>query len=368
MSLMTIPFYDSKRVHNEYESLLEASLLNDLSEGQYISGKKVKVLETSLQDFLDIEHCITCANGSEALTIAIKALEIEIDSEVIIPSFNYISAAESATLCQLKPVFCDVSSLHFNTTLTDIKLKISAKTKLVIVTHMFGLPVEDIQEIANYCKEKGIFLIEDNAQSFGSKINNQYAGTFGDISTTSFFPTKNLGAIGDGGAIFTSNNDLAKKIKALASHGQSTKYHFDYCGFNSRLDTLQAGILIEKLAFLPSDLEKRKVNAYQYLSELKDVKGIQLPQKENNTFNQFSILVTEKNRDKLASQLKTLGIQPMIYYPLGLHKQKAFSNLEKCNLAQTEMICSSILSLPIFPGLRNDEISYICSSLKNICG
>jgi UDP-2-acetamido-2-deoxy-ribo-hexuluronate aminotransferase len=364
---MNISFFDSNALHKDYQSELESSLLSTLNEGKYIKGPSVKILEEQLACLIDVKNCISCANGSEAITLAIKALKLDQGSEVIIPSFNYVSAAESAQLCGLTIKFCDVELDTFHPSLEQIKKQINEKTKLIILSHLFGSPISEIEEIALFCKEKKIYLIEDNAQSFGSQINNKYTGSFGIISTTSFFPTKNLACIGDGGAIFTNDDNLAHHINALASHGQTTKYKFDFCGYNSRLDTLQASVLLVKLKYLQADLEKRWQNASLYYKELESLTSIRLPKKDKNTFNQFTIRVLNNKRDLICQRLKELGIPTMIYYPIPLHKQEAFKANNSQILVNSELLTQSIFSLPIYPGLKSDEISYICSSIKGIC-
>jgi dTDP-4-amino-4,6-dideoxygalactose transaminase len=362
-----VPFYDSARVHEPYQKQLEKALLDALNQGDYIQGKAVRELESQLSEYLKISHTISCANGSEALTIALKSLDLPTRSEVIIPSFNYVSAAESAHLLGFKVVFCDVDLADFNVDLNLIKEKVSPKTKAIIVTHLFGKAIKDIAEIAAFCKENNIFLIEDNAQSFGSELDGGKAGTFGDISTTSFFPTKNLACLGDGGAIFTDDEALATKIRALCNHGQRQKYHFDFAAYNSRLDTIQAQVLKVKLQFLAQDLELRKANAKHYFEGLKDCKSIVLPNFVNHTFNQFTIRILDGKRDVLTQKLKGNGISTMIYYPKPMHHQTAFESLEKVTLPNTELLMNQVLSLPIFPRLTAEEISYICQFIKEIC-
>jgi UDP-2-acetamido-2-deoxy-ribo-hexuluronate aminotransferase len=271
---MRIPFFDTERIHQNYYHLLEEACIQTLKKGDFINGVAVKLFSKRLAEYLKIDFVIPCANGSDALTIALQSLNLEKNAEVIIPSFNYVSAAESTQLLRLKPVFCDVDSYTFNTNLAFIKEKISSKTKAIIVTHLFGKGIHDIQEITAFCRENQLFLIEDNAQSLGAKVKNQFVGTFGDISTTSFFPTKNLACAGDGGAIFTSNENLANRLQSIANHGQNEKYFFDFCGYNSRLDTIQAAILNVKIDFLDEQIELRKQNANQYLTELKSIKNI----------------------------------------------------------------------------------------------
>lgn len=360
---MKVPFFDINRVHQPFQDDLENALLVSFRKGNFINGNDVLEFEKTCSLFLNINHAISCANGTDALSIAIASLELNIDTEVIIPSFNYVSSVESVTTLGLTPVFCDVDLESNNTCLKLIKKKISNKTKLIIVTHLFGLPVEEIEEISNFCKANEIHLIEDVAQSFGSSKNGKMCGTFGDIGITSFFPTKNLGCAGDGGMIFTNNEDLGTRIKMLKSHGQINKYEFHIPGYNSRLDTIQAAILNLKIEHFESDMNKRKATSIQYLLHLGKCELITLPPFKNNTFNQFTIRVKNNLRDKLKDFLSQKAIQTMIYYPKPMHSQNAYKHFSKDKLSNSTELSETSLSLPIFPGLTSEEISYICSSI-----
>lgn len=359
---MNIPFFNWDKITKDYQEELEYALLKGLRDGKHINGPEVTELEHALSKYLGTEYCISCANGSDALTIAIATLNLPKNSEVVIPSYNYVSSAESCVNLGLTPKFCDVEETTQNTSLNLIKKQISSRTKVVIITHLFGLPVNDIKEIAAFCKSNDIFLVEDNAQSFGSGINGKRAGTFGDICTTSFFPTKNLACAGDGGAIFTNNSLFAKKIKILCSHGQEKKYEFSLPGYNSRLDTIQACLLQVNLKYLDKHLGLRKKNASYYIECLKECKNIALPVEENNSFNQFTIR-TER-RDELHEFLKRRGISTMIYYPIPVHSQIAYKKHKNSYLPVSETLSQQCLSLPIHPGLTRKEISYICDSIQ----
>lgn len=363
-SSMKIDFFDINKVHGPNQLKLEEQLIMAFRRGDYINGKRIGILENQLAEYLNIPHCISCANGTDALTLALRCLGLPDGSEVIIPSFNYVSAAETATNLGLKVVFCDVEMDSFNTSLALLLPHITHQTKAIVVTHLFGKGIGEMQEIAQYCQTHGIKLIEDNAQSFGVSINGLKAGTFGDLSTTSFFPTKNLGCAGDGGAVFTKNDQYAANIRMLKSHGQSEKYKFEQTGYNSRLDTLQAEILIQKLTWLDDSLAKRSTNAQHYHSELSNLKEVQLPGFTHHSFNQFTLQVAQKNRDALRDTLQTKGIGTMLYYPIALHRQACFKDLEHAALPNSEELCKTCFSLPIHSGLGASEISYICSEIK----
>lgn len=359
---MKIPFFKWDKTIKGYSKELEGALLNGLRNGKHINGPEVTEIENKLGTYLGSHHCISCANGSDALTIALRALNLPQNSEVVTPSYNYVSSAESAVNLGLVPKFCDVQEMTQNTSLNLIKEQVTNKTKAVIITHLFGLPVKDVKEIATFCKSNNIFLIEDNAQSFGSLISQKRAGTFGDISTTSFFPTKNLACAGDGGAIFTDDALLAEKMKTLRSHGQEKKYEFSLPGYNSRLDTIQACVLLVNLKYLDEQLNSRKENATYYLRNLKECSNIELPILENNSFNQFTIRT--KRRNELKEFLNEKGIQTMIYYPIAIHSQVAYKKYSNHSLSISENLSSQCLSLPIYPGLRREEILYICDQIQ----
>jgi len=354
---MKIPFF--KPFSNSLKKELENSIIKVFNEGKHINGPQVKELEQRIEHYLGINHCIACANGSDALLIALQALDLEKGSEVIIPSFNYVSSAEASKLLGLKPVFCDVND-DGNTTLDLIKNQWSRKTKAVIITHLFGLGVEETENIRDFCDKNNAFLVEDNAQSFGAKIGDRFTGTFGHISTTSFFPTKNLACAGDGGAIFTNDTDLAHKVRMLCSHGQSSKYNYKLAGYNSRLDTIQAGILILKLDHLDRQIKMRKENAHIYLSQLSSIESIKTPKAAQHTYNQF--VIRSENRDQLKKHLEENGVPSMIYYPAPLHLQTAYLIHDK--LPMSEQLCKESLALPIFPELETEDILYISRLIK----
>lgn len=362
---------DLKAQHSPFQKELDEAVLNALHNTQYINGPEVKTFANNLNGYLGSGYTIPCANGTDALQIGLMALGLKPGDEVIVPSFNYVAAVEAIALLQLKPVFVEVDKLTYNIDIEDLQKRITPKTKAIVAIHLFGLPASmtEIMEIAN---TNNIAVIEDNAQSLGSEVifkgTKKKAGTIGTLSTTSFFPTKNLGCAGDGGAVFTNDEELAKRIKMVSSHGQSKKYHFECVGINSRLDTIQAAILDIRLKHLDSNLESRKAIAARYSTELANT-ALVLPvetDKEFHTYNQFTVQV--ENRDVVSQKLNELGIPNMIYYPIPVHLQNAYTYLgyKKGSLHVSEDLCTKVLSIPVHPALLEDQQTFIIDSIKKI--
>ncbi len=361
-----IKLIDLPKEHEKYSLQLQKTLQEVVLEGRYINGPHVNSFCSSLSNYLSVPHVIPCANGTDALQIALMALELNYGDEVILPSFNYVAAAETVALLGLIPVFVDVDLHSFNLSVDDVKYKITSKTKAIIVVHLFGLSSE-MDSILALAKNHNLRVIEDNAQSFGSEHKGVKLGTLGDIGTTSFFPTKNLGCMGDGGAIFCHDEALANRLKAIASHGQKERYSFDFIGVNSRLDTIQAAILSVKLPYLNENIEKKRTIAEHYFSELNNCDNIVLPtpnEDGNNSFNQFTIKVDK--RDEIKIKLLEKGIPTMIYYPKPLHQQLAYSKYSTSPLPVSEQLCETVLSLPIHPVLSEQEQAYIIKTLKEV--
>ena len=352
----------------EYQLLkdeLDPAIQQILEKGNYIQGEEVKIFEQQLASYLQVKHVISCANGTDALQIALMALGITSGDEVIIPAFAYISVIEVICLLGAKPVLIDVNLNTFQIDENEIKLAITSKTKAIIPVHIFG-QCGNLESILSIAKANQLYVIEDNAQALGAKYKHHFLGTLGDIGCTSFFPTKNLACFGDGGALFTNDDLLAKKIRAIANHGQIEKYNHIMLGLNSRLDTLQAGILSIKLKHIDKNLLKRREIATQYLNALKNVKNISLPVSDANciaSWNQFTIKIKNDKRDALRQYLKEKGIETVIYYPKVLNQQKAYINID--NLYKNSIVLSlEVLSLPIHQLLKKDEVLIIIKHIK----
>ncbi len=354
---MNIEMVDLKNQYLKLKNEIDLSISNVINSTKFINGPDVDLFTNSLKKYLNVKHVIPCANGTDALQISFMALNLKKGDEVICPAFTYVATLEILVLLGLKPVLVDVDYKSFNISIDHIKNKITKKTKAIIPVHLFGQSC-DMEPILSFAKKYNLFVVEDNAQAFGSnfKFKNgevKMTGTIGDIGTTSFFPSKNLGCYGDGGAIFTNNTKLYKRIKMICNHGQSKKYYHDILGVNSRLDSIQASILNVKLKYIDDFNNSRIKMAETYNSHFKEISDyIKVPYTfsfSKHIYHQYSILINSNLRDSLKNFLYKNNIPSMIYYPLPLYNQKAFNKLFDSNfeLKNTENICKRILSLPI---------------------
>lgn len=339
----------------------------------FINGPQVKEFAEKLKEYSGAKHVITCANGTDALQIALMALDLKPGDEVIVPAFTYVASAEVIGLLGLTPVMVDVDPKTFNVTAENIKKAISPHTKAIIPVHLFGQSC-DMEPIMKIAKENNLYVIEDNAQAIGSVYTfsdstKRHTGTIGTIGCTSFFPSKNLGCYGDGGAIFTDDDTLAEKLRMIANHGQKVKYHHSVIGCNSRLDTIQAVVLKAKLPHLDEYCATRKAAADYYTANLKDVKGIILPKElpaSTHVYHQYTLRVLDGKRDELKEFLASKGIPAMIYYPLPLQKQEAFKHITRAaeSLETSQQLADSVLSLPIHTELTHDQQDIIIAAIK----
>ncbi len=354
--------------HQKIASEISEAIRNCIAESNFIGGSAVHKFEGELSAYLGNVNIISCGNGTDALQIALMALQLESGDEVIIPAFGYIAAAEAAALLGLNIVQADVCPHTFNITAANIEQKLTHNTRAVIVQHLFG-QCADMQSIMALADKYQIYIIEDNAQSIGADVlmaenTWQKAGTIGHIGTTSFFPSKNLGAMGDGGAIFTHNTILAERIRAIANHGQSTKYKHDIVGINSRLDSLQAAILSVKLKHLNEYISARQKAAETYNSFLSDIKHIALPtlvHYSTHVFHQYTLRTTQ--REPLKTSLSAHGIPSMVYYPTTVGQQVAYSHINT-NTPTSSLLVNEVISLPMHTELTTSEIENICNFIK----
>ncbi len=359
-------------------SHIKADILKGIEEiidsSAFIKGKAVQDFEAELANFLNVKHVISCGNGTDALQIALMALDLPKEAEVLVPSFNYVATVEVIALLGLKPVFVEVDEDTFNIDIEDAKTKITENTKVIMPVHLFG-QCADMDAVNDFAKAHNLFVIEDTAQAIGSIYKNQgTAGTLGDIGTTSFFPSKNLGCMGDGGAIFTNNDKLATKLRMIANHGQKKKYHFDCVGVNSRLDTLQATILRVKLPLLKEYSEKRLEGALYYNELLKNNDKVSIPvisDFSTHVFHQYTLKLNEGiDRDDIQAKLRERDIPSMVYYPIPLHLQKAYEYLgyNESDLLTSQKLAKQVLSLPIHPEITKEQIEFIVKNLGEILG
>ncbi len=339
----------------------------------FINGPQVKEFAKQLEEYSGAKHVITCANGTDALQIALMALDLKPGDEVIVPAFTYVASAEVIGLLGLTPVMVDVDPKSFNVTAENIKAAITDKTKAIIPVHLFGQSC-DMEPIMQLAKEHNLYVIEDNAQAIGavytfSDGTKKHTATIGHIGCTSFFPSKNLGCYGDGGAIFTNDDALAEKLRMIANHGQKVKYHHSVIGCNSRLDTIQAVILSAKLPHLDEYCHARKAAADYYSANLKDVDGIEVPEEipsSTHVYHQYTLKVKNGKRDELKEFLASKGIPAMIYYPLPLQQQEAFKSITRAaqSLDIAQELADSVLSLPIHTELTPEQQDVIIAAVK----
>ena len=343
-----------------------------ITGGRYINGSEVHRFSEALEQYLDVRHVVTCGNGTDALQAALMALDLQPGDEVISSSFSFVASVEAVVLLGLKPVLVDVNPHTYNIDPKALKEAITDRTRAVIPVHLFGQGAA-MDEIMHIAREHELYVIEDAAQSLGAEYamadGPKKLGTIGDIGCTSFFPTKNLGCYGDGGACFTNDDALAEKLRMIVNHGARKKYFNERVGMNSRLDTIQAAVLGAKLNHLDDFISRRQKAAEIYLRELKDVPFLVLPQKSEeayHTFNQFTVKVTGGRRDALKQYLKENGIPSMVYYPSPLHHQPVFAPYlkEGVVLPVSEEVSRQVLSLPMHTELTEEELIYISQKIK----
>lgn len=368
-----IEMVDLKRQYNRFKSEIDDAIASVMASAAFVKGPVTAQFEKNLSNYLNGVNVISCGNGTDALQIALMALELEIGDEIIVPSFTFIASAEVIALLGLKPVFVDVDPITFNIDPQKIEEAITSRTKAIIPVHLYGqcAPMEEIMAIA---KSNNLYVVEDTCQALGADYlwqdgPKEKAGTIGHIGCTSFFPSKPLGCYGDGGALFTKDASLAKRIRAISNHGMEKRYHHDIVGVNSRLDAIQAAILDVKLKYLNDFTSHRQWVAKQYTEQLEELKEVITPTQSSystHVFHQYTLKVDKKDRDNLMAFLKTKEIPSMIYYPIPLHLQKAFKNSTNIlhELEVSEHLSNCIISIPIHTELETNEIGYITSSLK----
>ncbi len=371
-------FRDLKTQYQILKPQINEAIQGILNEGKFIMGRQVKELEEYLAEYVGVRYCLTCANGTDALTMVLMAWNVKAGDAVFVPDFTFFATGEVVSLVGATPVFVDVDTDTFN--IDPIKLEIvikeiiktgQLKPKAIIPVDLFGLPA-NYPEIEKIARKYNLLILEDGAQGFGGMLNGQRACSFGHAATTSFFPAKPLGCYGDGGAVFTNDGELAEKLKSIRIHGKgSSRYDNVGIGMNSRLDTIQAAILQVKFqAFIDYELEKVNQIARSYSEKLKDiVKTPIIPKGYYSSWAQYTIqLDNKKQRDTLQEKLNEQGIPTMIYYPKPMHQQSAFAGVYSIfdDLSVAEDLCDKVLSLPIHPYLEEDSIMVICEAIAQI--
>ncbi|WP_306642087.1 DegT/DnrJ/EryC1/StrS family aminotransferase [Sanyastnella coralliicola] len=367
-----IQMVDLKGQYNRIKSQIDSAILDVVASSAYINGPEVKKFQAELEEFLSVKHVIPCANGTDALQIALMALGLEPGDEVLTPNFTFIATPEVSALLNLKPVIVDVTEDSFVIDPEDIRRKITPKTKAIIPVHLFG-QCANMEEILAIAKEHGIAVIEDTAQAISSDFTfsngeKHMAGTMGDFGCTSFFPSKNLGCYGDGGALYTNDDELAAKARQIANHGMKVRYYHNMVGVNSRLDSIQAAILRIKLRELNDYCDRRRKAADTYDNYFANVPELTTPYRDprtTHTFHQYTLKVKGADRDALQKHMMDSGIPAMIYYPVPLHLQEAFAHLDgkKGDFPTTEMLCEQVISLPMHTELTEEQLERIATTL-----
>ncbi len=364
---MTIDFAKLQYQYQLYKEEIDKAIHGVLDKSNYIMGQEVKELEENLQSFTGAKHAITCSSGTDALLLAMMALDIKPGDEIITTPFTFIATAETIAFLGAIPVFVDIDEQTYNIDASKIEAKITPKTKAIIPVSLYGQPA-DIDAIQTIADKHNLRVIIDGAQSFGSTYKGKTDSNLGDISTTSFFPAKPLGCFGDGGAVFTNSDELAAKIRMLRVHGQNKRYHHKYIGMGGRMDTIQCAVVNVKLKHYRDDLAKRQEVAKRYSEKLRDKSEESvLPfvdSKATSAWAQYSIRV--QNRDELQAQLKEVGIPTAVHYPMPLHLQECFAYLghKEGDFPVAEQVSKEIMSLPMNPYLTDEEIGYVVKNLK----
>ena len=368
ISVRKIPPVDLARQYKQIQQEANQAVLEVLSSGRYINGPVVTQFEEEFSNYIGVTQTVSCGSGTDALYLALRSLKIGPGDEVITTPFTFIATAEVITLTGATPVFIDISAETFNLNPELLETAITPKTKAIIPVHLYGKAV-DMTSVMEIAKRHRLYVIEDCAQAAGATWKGQRVGSFGDVGCFSFFPTKNLGACGDGGAITTDNPSLAQSMRTLKEHGSSKRYAHEETGINSRLDAVQAAILRIKLKHLDSYNQERSQIAQIYQERLKHLPNIVLPQTQQlggHVWNQYTIRVVKGSREELKVQLEGEGVISMVYYPIPLHLQPVYQGLgyQKGQLPIVEEVATQVLSLPMFPGLLLEEQEQIIYALQ----
>ncbi|MCU7496370.1 MAG: DegT/DnrJ/EryC1/StrS family aminotransferase [Ignavibacteria bacterium] len=365
---MKINMVDLKKQYASIKDEIDAAIKDVVESTQFIMGRKVSDFESGCADYLGVKHAIACASGTDALQIAMMALDIKPGDEIITTPFTFVATAETIALLGAVPVYVDILNDAYTIDPAKIEAAITAKTKAIIPVHLYG-QAADMDPILEIAKKHKLYVIEDAAQAFGTEYKGKKVGTLGTIGATSFFPSKNLGAYGDAGMVFTQDDQLAEKIRMIAAHGSKERYVHEMLGLNSRMDALQAAILGVKLKYIDKWNKARANNAHIYRENLKDANVITPFNAEYSThiYHQFSIRV--KDRKGLQEFLSAKGIPTAVHYPIPLHQQPAFvDEARSFNLPVAETVAKEIISLPMYPELTAEEIEYIASAITEFVG
>lgn len=372
---MNIQMVDLKGQYKKIQEEVDQAVLEVIRSAAFINGPTVKSFQANLEQYLGAKHVIPCANGTDALQIAFMALGLKPGDEVIVPAFTYVATAEVIALLRLKPIMVDVDPDTFNITADIIEAAVTPNTKAVVPVNLFGQSC-DMEPIMEVAKQHNLYVVEDNAQAIGADYtfsdgHSQKTGTIGHIGCTSFYPSKNLGAYGDGGAIYTNDDDLASMLRMMANHGQNKRYYHAHVGVNSRLDSIQAAILDIKLKHLDAYAETRRAAAAHYDQAFANMEQLVVPVRQHNSthvFHQYTLKVKDGRRDELQAYLKEKGLPSMIYYPVPLYEQKAYKGLSDRHvdsLPVTDQLCKDVISLAMHSELNQEQLEHITETVKS---
>jgi dTDP-4-amino-4,6-dideoxygalactose transaminase len=363
---MKVPFLNLKRAHDEVRSEMISAFTEVYDSNYFILGDRLEHFEELFSSYIGAQHAIGVSSGLDALVLALRALEIGPGDEVLVPSNTYIASVLAVSHVGATPVFVEPDPRTYNVTSDGLAKAVTSRTKAIIPVHLYGqcCEMEGIMELA---RAKGLYVVEDNAQSHGASYKGKIAGSWGHINATSFYPGKNLGALGDGGGVTTDQPEHAEAIQKLRNYGSTVKYENDVLGYNCRLDEMQAAFLSIKLGSLPHWTQQRQNAAAIYSSELKDVGDLVLPYIAPHSTHVYHLyVIRSKQRDELQSYLNDSGVGTLIHYPIPPHRQNAYAhlNMEKGRLPIAEEFASTCLSLPIYPGIKEEEIAFVCDKIK----
>jgi dTDP-4-amino-4,6-dideoxygalactose transaminase len=370
--MMNIPMVDLKTQYNRVKNEIDQAILNVVENTAFINGPAVKEFQTGLEQYMGVKHVIPCANGTDALQIAMMALDLKPGDEVITTSFTFVATVEVIALLQLTPVLVDALPGTYNIDPVALEKAITPKTKAIVPVHLFGqcADMESIMAIAN---KHNLYVIEDNCQAIGAYYTfndgtRKQAGTMGNVGTTSFFPSKNLGCYGDGGAMFTNDDALAERLRMISNHGMKVRYYHDSIGVNSRLDTIQAAVLNVKLAHLNTYIASRQRAAAYYDKAFANHPNITIPArdpKSTHVFHQYTLVLNGVDRSALQAKLQEKGISSMVYYPVPMHMQKAYMDdrYKEGDFPITETLSHNVMSLPMHTELTEEQLAYIVKGM-----
>lgn len=366
---MAIPYLDLAIQYKKIQKELEPKLLKLLASGQYILGPDVVACEKALAQFVGSQNALTVSNGTIALSMALMVIGVEPGDEVITTSFSFFATAETISTLGAVPVFVDVEPVSYNIDASKIEEKITSKTKAIMPVSLFG-QCADMEEINAIAKKHNLYVIEDAAQSFGARYKGKRSCNLSDIGCTSFFPAKPLGCAGDGGAVFTSNPELAKKLECIRNHGQTRRYYHEYLGVNGRLDPIQCLVLLEKLKTYESDVLERQQIAARYNKAFAGLKGVVIPQVKDShrdsVYAQYTLLVgtgDDGGREVFIKRLEELGVPTSVHYPMGIHAQPVYKNIYR-PLPLTENLSRRVVSLPLYPGMPSEHVEQVISAVQ----